>query len=165
MLSILLATTAMCNAALIDLPATAPTSETVRIEAAYDAAADEHMRKARQALDAGDLDLARREFVIAAALERDAGRVPADATFGLAHVLYAQSCDREAAIVLNKLAEEASRAGDANTEARALADAVWLNATGKQFAQARADASRLRKLLRSDALTEDTRRHIIARTS
>jgi len=121
---------------------------------------NEHMLKARKAVEAGDFDLARREYVIAAALERDAGRLPKDAVFGLAHSLYSLSYTREAAIVMNKLAEEASEAGDVDTEAMALADALWLNVEAGQRAQARADGSRLRHLLKTAKLSASTREYV-----
>jgi hypothetical protein len=122
-----------------------------------------HLDSARRALANGQFDVARREFVIAAALERDAGRVPVEASFGLAHVLYSQSYNREAAIVLGQLAEEAAKQGDIDTEVRARLDAIWLNLDAGQRAQARADASRLRSLIDDTRLTAETRKLLKAR--
>lgn len=165
MLPMLLATAALLHLAAPTVPVIASTPNTVSARFAVRTGENEHLLKARQALDSGDFDSARREYVLAAALDRDAGRLPVEATFGLVHVLYAQSYTRDAAIVLNKFAREASTAGDANAEARALADAIWLNNQSKQFTQARADASRLRTLLKSNALTPETRRHVESRVS
>ncbi|MFN8715557.1 MAG: hypothetical protein ACK5XT_13595 [Gemmatimonas sp.] len=162
MLSIRLATTAIPHAAPIALPETAPASATVPSVAAYDAPADEPMRQARQALDGGESDLVRREVLIAAALERHAGCVPAEATFGLAHVLSSPSDNRDAAIVLNTLAEAASRAGDANTEARALADAMWRNAQATARIPARVDVPRLEAVVADGRVPAPTRQPVLA---
>ena len=122
--------------------------------------ADDHLESARKALALGAFDEARKEFAASAALDREAGRVPAESSFGLAQALFAQSYDREAAIVLAKLADDAQRAGDAETEAKALNDLVWLNVNGGQRIEARANGLRLRGLLEKANLTEETRRAI-----
>lgn len=125
-----------------------------------DAPADEYLARARKAFDAGDLGVARREFVIAAALERDAGRLPVAASFGLSRVLFAQSNNKEAAQVLSELARDAAAKGDDNTEARALADAIWLNRESNQRADVRNEAARLLTLMRGTSLSAETRRLI-----
>ncbi|QJR34112.1 hypothetical protein [Gemmatimonas groenlandica] len=125
----------------------------------------EHIARARLALANGEFDIARREFVTAAAIDRDEGKLPAEASFGLAHVLYAQSYNREAAMVLERLAADASTAGDVDTEAKALLDAMWLNVDAKQRLQARADASRLRVLLRDKRLSNETRKLVASRVN
>lgn len=71
-----------------------------------------------------------------------------DDSFGLAHCLFSQSYKREAALVMNKLADEAANIGDVVTEARAPAAAVWLNADSSQWGKARQDAVRLRLAIR-----------------
>ncbi|BAH39753.1 hypothetical protein GAU_2711 [Gemmatimonas aurantiaca T-27] len=132
---------------------------------AADTPSDEYLARARKAFDQGDFQAARRDYVIAAALERDAGRVPVVASFALSRVLFAQSNNKEAAQVLTELAREASAKGDDNTEARALADAIWLNRESHQLAQVRADAARLRDLLKGKTLSAETRRIISETTS
>ena len=126
------------------------------------ATSPEHIARARLALANGEFDIARREFVIAVAIDRDEGKLATEASFGLAYVLYAQSYNREAASVLERLAADASTAGDVDTEAKALLDAMWLNIDAKQRSQARADASRLRELLKDHRLPSDTRKRVIA---
>ncbi len=148
--------------ALDTASAQAPFSES-RVAAGYVLTARDHLDSARRALADGAWDIARREFVIAAALDRDAGRVPVDAAFGLAHCLYSQSYNREAALVMNKLADEAAQTGDVETEARALADAVWLNADSGQWGKARQDALRLRNISTDSRITPETRKLIKAR--
>ncbi len=160
MLAAALVVTAPAQLRAVDVARPAAPIAATRQNASDD---NEHMFKARKALETGDFDLARREFVIAAALERDAGRLPKDAVFGLAHTLYSLSYTREAAMVMNKLAEEASEAGDTETEAMALADALWLNAEAGQRTQARADGSRLRYLLKTAQLSASTREYVRAR--
>lgn len=123
----------------------------------------EHIAKARRALDQGELQEARREYVIASALDRDEGKLPSEATFGLAQVLYSQFDEKGAAKVLNQLAEEAAAKGDVNTEARALVDAMWLNVNTKQVNRARQDAERLRELLQTAPLSADVRAYIATR--
>lgn len=123
----------------------------------------EHIAKARRALDQGELQEARREYVIASALDRDEGKLPAEATFGLAQVLYSQFDEKGAAKVLDQLADEAANKGDADTEARALVDAVWLNVGTKQINRARLDAERLRELMQGSAISAETRAYITTR--
>jgi len=122
--------------------------------------ADDHLESARKALALGAFDEARREFAASAALDREAGRVPVESSFGLAQALFAQSYDREAATVLAKLADDAKRAGDAEVEAKALNDLVWLNVNGGQRLEARANGLRLRSLLEKATLSDDTRKAI-----
>ena len=122
-----------------------------------------HIDNARRALANGEFDVARREFVIAAALDRDAGRLPVEASFGLAHVLYSQSYNREAATTLDRLAAEAARIGDMDTEARALLDAVWLHLDAGQRAAARSNATRLRAIVDDERLSEETRKLVKSR--
>jgi hypothetical protein len=63
-------------------------------------------------------------------------------------------------MVLGKLADDAQRAGDAEVEAKALNDLVWLNVNGGQRAEARANGLRLRTLLEKATLSEETRKAI-----
>lgn len=148
--------------ALDTAAAQSPFSES-RVSASYTLTASDHLDSARRAFAEGAWDIARREFVISAALDRDAGRIPIEASFGLAHCLYSQSYNREAALVMNKLADEVAQAGDVETEARALADAVWLNADSGQWGKARQDALRLRNISTDSRLTPETRKLIKAR--
>lgn len=123
----------------------------------------DHLASARAALAIGAFDEARREFAAAAAFDRDAGRVPTEAAIGLAHCLYSQGYNREAATVLDALAQEAYVAGDADTEARARLDAAWLHLDAGDRALARAHAERLRALLPDPRLDESTRKAVRAR--
>ncbi len=143
----------------------APTTVTSRVTSAPESTvtSPEHIARARTALQNGDFDIARREFVMAAAIDRDEGKLPTEASFGLAHVLYAQSFNREAAIVMDRLAAEASRVGDIETESAALLDALWLNLDAKQHIQARADASRLRALAKERTLSAEMKQRIAQR--
>ena len=116
----------------------------------------EHLGNARRAASLGEFDVARREYVIAAALDRDAGFLPADATHGLVQVLYAQAYSREAAILLGALATEAELKGAADVEARALIDAIWLNVDCGQRNLARSQARRLQSLVQDHQLSAET---------
>lgn len=161
----LVAMTAL-QASTISLPTPSPAAATrAAVVAEPIVSSPEHIARARLALANGEFDVARREFVTAAAIDRDEGKLPAEATFGLAHVLYAQSYNREAAMVLERLAADASTAGDVDIEAKALLDAMWLNVDAKQRLQARADASRLRVLLRDKRLSNETRKLIASRVN
>jgi hypothetical protein len=123
----------------------------------------EHIAKARKALDNGELPEARREFVIASALDRDEGRLPIESSFGLAQVLYSQFDEKGAARVLDALADEASARNDVDTEARALTDAVWLNVNTKQLGRARQDAERLKALMADSRLSPAARAYVASR--
>lgn len=131
--------------------------------AAEPARSAEHIAKARKALEMGEVAEARREFVIANALERDEGRLPIESSFGLAQVLFSQFDEKAAAQVLDALADEAAARNDVDTEARALTDAVWLNVTTKQVNRARQDAERLRELLAGRALSPSVREYVQSR--
>ncbi|WP_373065030.1 hypothetical protein [Gemmatimonas sp.] len=162
----LVALTAL-QASTLTLPVTPSAAATTRAASVAEPMISnpEHIARARVALAKGEYDVARREFVTAAAIDRDEGKLATEASFGLAHVLYAQSYNREAATVLERLAAEASTAGDVDTEAKALLDAMWLNVDAKQRMQARADASRLRVLLKDKRLSNDTRKLVASRVS
>lgn len=164
MLTLLIAALSVVHTAAA--AATAVPSTTARPEVtvvAEPARSFEHLTRARRALENGQLLEARREFVIASALDRDEGRVPVEAAFGLAQVMYSQFDEVGAARVLNALADDAATHGDLDTEARALTDAVWLNTNTKQMHRARMDAERLRVLLNNRALSPETRAYVAAR--
>lgn len=159
---------AVASLALIATPAFAQTFSRAARPAATMAVsapvtANERIDLAKRALEQGEFDMARRHFGEAIALDREAGLLPAEATFGLVHVLYAQSYNREAAFQLDRLATDAARMGNDNVEARALADAMWLKAEEGQLHQARADAYRLRALLKKGLLTEETKQFVLTR--
>ena len=116
----------------------------------------EHIANARRAASLGQFDVARREYVIAVAIDRDAGLLPAEATHGLVQVLYAQSYNREAARALGVLASEAEMKGATDVEARALLDAIWLNLDAGQRNVARSQAQRLQLLLKDRHLSAET---------
>jgi len=117
----------------------------------------DHLESARRFLAAGAFDDARREFAAAAALDRQAGRLPVESSIGLAYTLFAQQYDREAAHVLSRLASDAAHAGNAEVEAKALVDVVWLNVQNGQRAEAHANGLRLRALTSQGGLSAETR--------
>lgn len=120
----------------------------------------EHIARARKALETGDLAEARREFVIATALDRDEGKLPVESSFGLAQVLFSQAQDTQAGRVLEQLADDAQHKGDLDTEAHARVDAIWLNLNAKDAKRARLNAERL-QVIRGDArLSKETRTYI-----
>lgn len=160
----LVAMTAL-QASMFTPPSTPTTAAATRMVVEPARSSPEHIARARLALANGEFDVARREFVTAVAIDRDEGKLAAEASFGLAHVLYAQSYNREAAVVLERLATDASTAGDVDVEAKALLDAMWLNVDARQRLQARADASRLRMLLKDNRLSSATRKLVTSRLS
>ncbi len=99
--------------------------------------------RARAAMSIGEFDAARREFRIAADSARAAGTLPVEALRGLTVALYAQGYTIEAAWTMEGLGREAMLRGDRETEALALADAIWLYVDGEQ----RIPATRLHKQL------------------
>lgn len=136
-------------------------ASTAKVTAAR--AEPEHLARAKRAMLDGEFDLARREFLAAATLEREAGRIPVEAVTGLAHALYSQSYNVEAALEMERLAAEAAANGNANAEALALADAIWLHADAGKRLAARKHASRLKKLLKDSTITAETREFVRVR--
>ncbi|MBL0170004.1 MAG: hypothetical protein IPP90_04610 [Gemmatimonadaceae bacterium] len=139
-----------------------PAHATAEIRADVRGAA-EHLDSARRAMSLGAFDLARREFRLAATIERDAGRLSVDAMTGLASALYAQSYNREAAMTMEQLSNDALRLGDPDAEALALADAIWLYADAGQRVAVRTLTQRLRTLMRDTPLSVETRKALKAR--
>ncbi len=160
---VIAALTAVHTAAALPAARTTDRVPAVAVAVAEPARSAEHIAKARRAMDQGELLEARREFVIASALDRDEGKLPAEASFGLAQVLYSQFDEKGAAKVLDQLADEASLKNDANTEARALTDAVWLNVQTGQVNRARIGAERLKDLLGGSNLSAETRKYVSSR--
>ncbi len=144
---------------------TTAASATVAIASSMDVPSDEYLARAQRAFSEGRLEDARRDFKIAATLDRDAGRLPIAASFGLSRVLLAQNRDWDAANTLNGLAREAADLGDHDTEARALLDALWFNQESRQLPEAKDDAERLIELLNGTSLTAETRLLIANRTT
>ena len=101
------------------------------------------LEKARIAMTTGEFDLARREFRAAADNAHQSGVLPVEALRGLTVVLYAQGYTIEAAWTMEELARTALLRGDRETEALALADAIWLYVDGGQ----RQPANQLHKQL------------------
>jgi Tfp pilus assembly protein PilF len=120
------------------------------------------LRRALAAQAVGDMETARREYVVAAALDRDAGALPTQASYGLALVLSEQGKYQAAARVMEQLAADAATLRDDDVEARALVDALFLNGRAHLVAQARDNADRLRELSKSPKLSTDTRKRIAA---
>lgn len=165
MLSIMLA--ALLNTAIVPAPG-APAATRLPFAPVTAALAtgfsdEEHLLKARQAMLAGELDVARREFIIAAALDRDAGRIPMEATFGLARVLYGQNREGDAARLLDDLATEALRQGNIDCAALALNDALWLHLRADRRAESLADGLRLSEVLNDTRLSDTVRQEVRAR--
>jgi hypothetical protein len=125
--------------------------------------ADDHLQLAQRAMNNGDFDIARREYSAAAMMDREAGKLPVESSIGLANALYAQAYNREAALTMERLANEASLRGDTDTEAVALADAVWLNVDADQRATARKLSDRLRILMKETPLSVEARKAVKAR--
>lgn len=138
-------------------------SDRAEFTAATPMTADEHMTVARRAAANGAYDVARREYRIAAVLEREAGRLPTEATYGLVQVLYAQLATDDAVFELDQLALDAAKQADFETEARARADAIWLKADAGNVKAARKDGRRLNAITRSGALSADTQAYVAER--
>lgn len=155
---VLSALTALQVATPVPASLTAAPVAVVAPAPATPAPSDEYLARARKAFDAGDFGAARRDYVIAAALDRDEGRLPVLASFGLSRVLFAQFNSKEAAHVLWALARDANEKGDDNTEARALAEGIWLSRESNPRVDVRNEATRLMTLMRGNTLSAETRR-------
>jgi Tfp pilus assembly protein PilF len=139
--------------ALLPIRAVTKTATTLTLDPDY-------LARAMAAQAAGDLETARREYVVAVALERDSGRLPTQAAYGLALVLNEQGKYREGAAVLEALASDASAKHDDEIEARALLDALYLNSRAHRNWQARDNMERLMVLVKSPALSPALRKRI-----
>ncbi|GAB1344373.1 hypothetical protein [Gemmatimonas sp.] len=144
-------TTEVRNATRSEFTATAPVT------------AEEHMQVARRAASSGAYDVARREYRIAAVLQRESGQLATEATYGLIQVLYAQAANDEAVFELDHLALDAAKQADFETEARVRADAIWLKAEAGDMKGARKDARRLNAIVRTGALSAGTQEYVTAR--
>ena len=118
----------------------------------------QYLNAAQDAIKAGDIDGARRQYRIAAALGRDEGCLPVQATNGLASMLFAEQRATEAADVLLQLASEARAAGNDDVEANALVHAAWLHLQVGARTPAKDAVRRLHQLKDSRELTSETRR-------
>ncbi len=133
------------------------TAAPVSFEMSVPVAANPHLQNARTALEQGDVAMARREYQFAQVVDRDAGVIPVEATNGLAALLYAQSKPREAAEIMQQLADEAARAGKIDLEASALVSATWLRLECGDRIMAKQGVRRLREIARDKSISAETR--------
>lgn len=161
-LSLLLAMTAATAAptTTLDPAARLPISRVAQAAAALSREPDAIARAlAAQAM--GDYDAARREYIVAIALDRDAGRLPTQASYGLALILNEQGQHAKAAKVMEQLAADAAHRQEDEIEARALIDARFLNGRARRVAEVRDNSLRLAELARSRKVSTATRRQIL----
>ncbi len=125
-----------------------------------DATTSNHLETAKSAMMAGDVKTARVQYRIAEVLGRDSGCLPVDAAQGLAQLFFGQHQGLEAADVLQHLADDAARAGNADLEARTLVHVAWLQLQAGDRAMAKVSARRLRELSRDARLSSDTRKFL-----
>jgi len=150
----------LTSAALL---ATAPMAPAVAISAPAHIAvtvtnvANLHLQNARVALEQGDVSAARREYRFAQVVDRDAGLIPVEASNGLAALLYAQAQPREAAEIMQQLADEAARAGKIDLEASALVSATWLRLECGDRVAAKQGVRRLHEIARDSRISDATR--------
>lgn len=147
----------------ITLPDSASTAGPAAFVLPRSHADDEHLRRGYSAMTEGALELARREFIVAAALARADGAVPHTAVHGLARVLFGLDRAREAARVLDELALESLSARDFDGAARAIGDALWLHLRGGRSVDATRDAQILSRLLESGDVSAATRQELRSR--
>lgn len=129
----------------------------MRAPTAVSASTGDYLQNARAAAQRGDLNTARRQYRVAAALGRDDGCLPVDATNGLARLLHAQSQSSEAADLMVELADEAKTAGNRDVEASALVSAAWLRLDADEPMLAKSLVRRLYVLAKDPSLTRETR--------
>lgn len=114
--------------------------------------------------NAGHLGRARREFLTAARLLREAGILPVVALKEAAAVDFARSDMLGAAYSMDLLAQDAIVMGDPNVQMQALLDAATLYAQGRRPDVAQARLATIRPLLASPYLTEAVRAEVASRT-
>lgn len=125
-----------------------------------DATTSNHLATAKAAMIEGDVTTARVQYRIAEVIGRDNGCLPVDAAQGLAQLFFGQQQSLEAADVLQHLADDAARGGDADLEARTLVHVAWLQLQGGDRAMAKVSARRLRELAKDTRLSSDTQKFL-----
>lgn len=120
-----------------------PVPAMVAMAAAIQADSTDYMARGIASQASGDLEGARRAYILAFAQAQDTGQLGTDARYALAHVLHLQGRHRSAADVVSALATDASRAGDARLAARAHRDAAYLYDLAHRPLQAREQAEQL----------------------
>lgn len=150
----------LTSAALLAAAPVAPvvaTTAPIHIEVTVVNPSNPHLKNARSALEKGDVAEARREYQFAQVVDRDAGVIPVEASNGLAALLFAQSKPREAAVIMQQLAEEAARAGKIDLEASALVSATWLQLECGDRLAAKQGVRRLHEIARDKRISSETR--------
>jgi hypothetical protein len=112
---------------------------------------------------AGRTAEARRAYRKVIADELEAGEYPVEAMWRLANSYFADENEVAAARELDRMAEAASRFGDPATELRARFESAVLYARHGEPARVAEHLERVRALLKSPAIDENTRRSVAAR--
>lgn len=114
--------------------------------------------------NAGRLGRARREFLTAARLLREAGILPVAALREAAAVDFSRADAMGAAFTMDQLGQDAIAMGDPNVQMQALLDAATLYAQARRPELAQARLATIRPLLASPFLTEPVRAEVASRT-
>ena len=94
-------------------------------------------------------EAASREYRKAADIARREGHLPSGTSWKLANAYYYEGNLRDAAAVLDQLADEAAGVGDLAVEALAIYNSAWLNGKAGHKTETAARVGRLESLLRS----------------
>ena len=122
-------------------------TDDARMKPAVRAEVEQHRARAKEARQAGDVAVARQEYLAAAALMREAGVLAVKEMRSAADIAVGQGRPQEAAAMLDTLASDAKAFGVELEHAQALADAAEQYAQAGDLDVARERLGELRMLL------------------
>lgn len=123
------------------------------------------LAEAERLAEAGQLKAARKIYKAAATDAIASGDYPAAALRGLANMAYFLGDNAAAAVALDDLASYAAEFGDPATQITALVDAAFLHQAMGNRAEVAEHQVRIKRLLKSPALSDETRAFVESRTT
>ncbi|MEP6762746.1 MAG: hypothetical protein ABJB66_00480 [Gemmatimonadaceae bacterium] len=125
--------------------------------AAHRQMAADLVTRAKVAGEMGLLDAARAQLLAANTMLRESGGLEETSAYTLVHIDYALARYSEAAELLNELADQSIKSGNATLAANAVADAAELYGLGNRRPQAAAAVVRLRELIKDSSINDTDR--------
>ena len=126
--------------------------------AAHRQLAADYVVMARKAAEAGSLQEARAQLLVANTMMRESGGLEETAVYALVHIDYALDRYVEAADMLNELSDEALKKGNPTLSANAALNAAELYTLAGRRTQVSAAVSHVRSLLNDSRISETDRR-------
>ena len=120
--------------------------------------AADYVVKARNAAEAGSLQEARAQLLVANTMMRESGGLEEASVYALVHIDYALDRYVEAGDILNELSDEALKKGNATLSAHAALNAAELYTLAGRRTQVSAAVAHVRSLLNDSRISETDRR-------